>query len=56
MFIFAYPVRFKRDKDGDWLITARDLPEVVSQAKSSENRVDVAEGALQAEIESRILF
>jgi antitoxin HicB len=56
MFIFAYPVRFRRDKDGDWLIMARDLPELVSQAKGSENRVDVAEGALQAAIEGRILF
>lgn len=55
MFVYAYPVRFERAQEGGWVITSRDLPEVVSQAEDSEDRVDVAEGALQAAIEGRIL-
>jgi len=52
---FAYPVRFVRARGG-WVITCRDLPEVISQAEEEENRIDVAEGALQAAFESRIVL
>lgn len=52
---FAYPVRFHRAKEGGWLISSRDLPEVVTQAGEDEDRFDVAEGALQAAFEYRIL-
>lgn len=52
---FAYPVRFERAQEGGWLISSRDLPEVVTQAEEDENPFDVAEGALQAAFEYRIL-
>jgi len=55
-FKFAYPVRFERAAEGGWVITCRDLPEVVSQADEDEDRIDIAEGALQAAFESRILL
>ena len=55
MLIYAYPVRYAGAKEGGWVISCRDLPEVVSQAEESENRTEVAEGALQAAIEGRIL-
>ena len=55
-FRFAYPVRFQRADEGGWVITCRDLPEVVSQAGEDEDRIDVAEGALQAAFETRIML
>jgi antitoxin HicB len=55
-FKFAYPVRFQRADEGGWVITCRDLPEVVSQAEDDEDRIDVAEGALQAAFETRIML
>jgi antitoxin HicB len=55
-FTFAYPVRFERAEEGGWVITCRDLPEVVSQAEDDEDRIDIAEGALQAAFESRIML
>ena len=53
---FVYPVRFERAPEGGWVITCRDLPEVISQAEDNEDRIDVAEGALQAAFESRIVL
>lgn len=52
---FAYPLLFKSE-EGGWVITCRDLPELVSQAAKGEDRVEVAEGALQAAIEGRLLL
>ncbi|SRR6266699_1455353 len=52
---FEYPVAFKRSDDGTEVISARDVPEVASQAKKKENTWFVAEGALQAAIEYRVL-
>lgn len=51
---FEYPVAFKRERDNTFLITCRDLPEVVSQASDREDATFAAQGALQAAIEYRI--
>ena len=50
---YDYAFRFTKENDG-WVITCRDLPEAISQADTSENRIDTAEGCLQATLESRI--
>ncbi len=51
----SYDYAFKFSKDNDsWVITCRDLPEAISQAEADENRIDIAEGCLQAALESRI--
>jgi antitoxin HicB len=53
MKTYDYAFRFTKEDDG-WVITCRDLPEAISQADSNENRIDIAEGCLQAALESRI--
>lgn len=53
MKTYDFAFRFTREDDG-WVMTCRDLPEAISQADAKENRIDVAEGCLQAAIESRI--
>ncbi len=49
-----YPFLFSAAKEGGWVITCRDLPEAISQAEQNENRIEVAEGCLQAAIEARM--
>lgn len=51
---FEYPVAFEKHRDGTFVLTCRDLPEVVSQGKDDEDATLAAEGALQAAIEYRI--
>lgn len=53
MKIYDYAFRFAKEDDG-WVITCRDLPEAISQADANEDRIEVAEGCLQAALESRI--
>src|ERR1035437_1810014 len=53
MKTYDYAFRFIKEDNG-WVITCRDLPEAISQADTKEDRVDVAEGCLQAALESRI--
>jgi len=53
MKTYDFAFRFTKEDDG-WVITCRDLPEAISQADAKENRIDVAEGCLQAALESRI--
>ncbi|MFA7239641.1 MAG: type II toxin-antitoxin system HicB family antitoxin [Sulfuricellaceae bacterium] len=50
---YDYAFKLTREDDG-WVITCRDLPEAISQADADEDRIDVAEGCLQAALESRI--
>lgn len=50
---YDYAFKFTKEDDG-WVITCRDLPEAISQADAKEDRIDVAEGCLQAAMESRI--
>jgi len=53
MKTYDYAFRFTKEDDG-WVITCRDLPEAISQADAHEDRIEVAEGCLQAALESRI--
>lgn len=53
MKTYDYAFKFTKE-DGGWVITCRDLPEAISQADANEDRIDVAEGCLQAALESRI--
>ncbi|MCR4297682.1 MAG: type II toxin-antitoxin system HicB family antitoxin [Gallionella sp.] len=53
MKTYDYAFRFTKEDDG-WVITCRDLPEAISQAEANEDRVEVAEGCLQAALESRL--
>jgi antitoxin HicB len=52
---FTYPVVMTADeKDGGYVVTCRDVPEVVTQGESIEDAISEAEGALEAAIEMRI--
>jgi antitoxin HicB len=52
---FTYPVVLKPDKQvGGYVVTCRDVPEVVTQGETIEEAVSEAEGALEAAIEMRI--
>ena len=53
MKTYDYAFRFTKEDDG-WVITCRDFPEAISQADKNEDRIDIAEGCLQAALESRI--
>lgn len=53
MKAYDYAFHFTKEDDG-WVITCRDLPEAISQANAGEDRIGVAEGCLQAALESRI--
>lgn len=52
---FEYPIAFEKERNGSFVVTCRDLPEVVSQGKDADDASLAAEGALQAAIEYRIL-
>lgn len=54
MLTFIYPVRFKRERKGGYVVTCRDLPEAITQGESVEEALSEAAGALQAAIEGRI--
>lgn len=52
---FAYPVCLTPDKsDEGFVVTCRDLPEVVTQGDSLEHALAEATGALEAAVEMRI--
>lgn len=53
MKTYDYAFKFTKEDDG-WVMTCRDLPEGISQAEANEDRIEVAEGCLQAALESRI--
>ena len=51
---FTYPAKLTPDrKDGGYVVTFRDLTEVITQGDSVEEALSEAEGALQAAIEGR---
>lgn len=55
MLQFTFPVVLKPDKkDGGFVVTCRDVPEVVTQGETMDEAINEAEGALQAAIEMRI--
>ncbi|MBI5922334.1 MAG: type II toxin-antitoxin system HicB family antitoxin [Betaproteobacteria bacterium] len=52
---FTYPVTLTADEnDGGFVVTCRDVPEVVTQGETIEDAISSAEGALEAAIEMRI--
>lgn len=52
---FTYPVRLMPDKlDGGYVVTCRDIPEVITQGETMEDALEQAAGALEAAIEMRI--
>jgi len=52
---FTYPVILAIDEaDSGYVVTCRDIPEVVTQGESIEGAISEAEGALEAAIEMRI--
>ena len=52
---FIYPVTLTPGKkEGGFVVTCRDVPEVVTQGESIEEAISEAEGALEAAIEMRI--
>jgi len=52
---FTFPVVLTPDKkDGGFVVTCRDVPEVVTQGESVEEAISEAAGALEAAIEMRI--
>jgi antitoxin HicB len=55
MLQFTYPVKLTRDrKDGGYVVSCRDIPEVITQGNTVEEALREAEGALQAAIECRL--
>lgn len=53
MKTYDYAFQFTKEEDS-WIITCRDLPEAISQANTGEDRIEIAQGCLQAALESRI--
>lgn len=52
---FTFPVTLTPDEiDGGYVVTCRDVPEVVTQGETIEDAISAAEGALEAAIEMRI--
>lgn len=52
---FTFPVVLTPDKKaGGFVVTCRDVPELVTQGETIEDAVNQAEGALEAAIEMRI--
>jgi antitoxin HicB len=51
---FVYPVALAEDQEGGYVVSCRDLPEVITQGDTREDALEAAEGALQAASEMRI--
>lgn len=52
---FTYPLLFTAEADaGGWVVTSRDLPEVVTQGETLDEALEAAEGAVEAAVEMRI--
>lgn len=54
MHRFVYAVAMVGQPNGDYLITCRDLPEVITDGETRQAALEATEGALQAAIEFRI--
>ena len=51
---FTYPVTLTADKkDGGFVVTCRDVPEVVTQGETIDDALDEAQGALEAAIDRK---
>lgn len=51
---FSFPMHFKPEKDGGYVVTCRDVSEAITQGDSLKEAIEAAEGALQAALEMRI--
>lgn len=51
---FEYPVKLTRAVEGGFVVTCRDLPEVVTQGEDRDDAIENAEGAVQAAVEFRV--
>lgn len=51
---FVYPVALAEAPEGGFIVTCRDLPELITQGDNRDEALEAAEGALQAAIEMRI--
>lgn len=51
---FVYAVALAEDPEGGFVVTCRDLPEVITQGDTREDALEAAEGAVQAATEMRI--
>ena len=52
---FTYPVTLTPDEqDGGYVVTCRDIPEIVTQGATLKDALEAAEGALEAAIEARM--
>ena len=51
---FVYPLLLEGAVEGGFVVTCRDLPEVITDADTRNQAIEAAEGALQAAIEFRI--
>lgn len=56
MCTYRYPIKLRRSSDGGWRLSARDLPEAISQINANEDLHAVASGCLQAALEGRIRY
>ena len=54
MQTFVYHIALKTATDGGFVVSCRDLPEVITEADTRQTAVEAAEGALQAAFEFRI--
>ncbi len=54
MHSFVYPINLTEEREGGFLVTCRDIPDVITQGESRAQALEEAEGALQAAIEMRI--
>ena len=52
---FTYPVALTpNEQDGGFVVTCRDVPELVTQGETITGAIEAAEGALEAAIKTRI--
>ncbi len=54
MHSFVYPIALTHDAEGGFVVTCRDLPEVITQGENRTQALEAAEGALQAAMEMRM--
>lgn len=51
---FAYPARFRRERDGGYLVTFPDLPDAITQGDSLDDAMEMAADCLAETIGARI--
>ena len=51
---FAYPARFKKERDGGYLVTFPDLPDAITQGDTLDDAMEMAADCLAETIGARI--